>query len=378
MSSTVVAGGFEITSNTESAAEMKEALASSQKDDSADEPRIVSDRGEDVEDKPKSGLSKAASELGKKGGEAAAKARKDTPAPKAKAEAEPAAKDAKAKPEGDEKAPRKGEGDPRLDPKARVTEATRELAEERRQRAAERQQYEERLARLEDVVRRATTPRQPEPEAGQPQREAQRRPVVDDPNDPEPKEADFDDYAEYVKAAARHAARQEHRQVQQQAQIRHHAKTYADRVVQHVDQFNERMTQAREADPEVMSRVDPRLLQLRPTFALERGARVTPLNVVADEIMASEHGLAVMLHITENPDDMRRLLAQPNRAAIAREFARLEARAAGAAPEPKAEPSRARPPMKPVSGSAHAADPDVHGEMDFDTFVSRRKSGRSR
>src|SRR5688572_21892017 len=92
MSSTVVAGGIEISSNSETAAEMTAALTKSQDKDS-EVPRALVDGGKPVEeDGVKGALSKAAAELGKKGGDAAAKKRaeaeKAKPAPPEKKAAE--------------------------------------------------------------------------------------------------------------------------------------------------------------------------------------------------------------------------------------------------------------------------------------------------
>ena len=84
MSSTVQSGAFQITANNESAAEMVEALKPKEGDEG---PTVIKDRGQDVEPE-KAKASEAARELGKRGGEAAAKARE--------AKAREAAKEAKA------------------------------------------------------------------------------------------------------------------------------------------------------------------------------------------------------------------------------------------------------------------------------------------
>ena len=69
MSTTVSTGDYTVTSTHESAADMTAALGPDTLDST--EPRVLVDKGVKVEDDEADPISKAASELGKKGGEAA-------------------------------------------------------------------------------------------------------------------------------------------------------------------------------------------------------------------------------------------------------------------------------------------------------------------
>ena len=135
-------------------------------------------------------------DLGKKGGEAAAKAKaeikakpiKDQPKDEGEQAKERVSKEIEGA--GDVEQRRKLASD-------RVAEATREAAELKRQLAAERAERE-RLTREVREARQARPAATEEPEKA----------VQDDP-DPEPQAEDFEEYSEYVKKLSRWEARQE-------------------------------------------------------------------------------------------------------------------------------------------------------------------------
>src|SRR5438128_2255531 len=110
MSTTVAVGGLEVTSNHESAQDMVASLSPDKAESS--QPRVLVDGGKAVPQESsekvdeKANLSRAASELGKKGGAAAAAKRaeeakaepaKTEPEPKEEPEPEPAAAKAEDK-----------------------------------------------------------------------------------------------------------------------------------------------------------------------------------------------------------------------------------------------------------------------------------------
>lgn len=343
----VVHDGFNVSSNNESADEIKTNFEA--------EPKPVDGEPADPEKDAKERVSRAASELGKKGGEAAAKAK------------EKAAKEAVAAPEDedggkDDAKPEKPLGKPRDDPRARVAQATQQLAEERRQRHA----LEQRLAQLETQVRRPAGDQRPEEQAA---------PQADD--NAEPQEADFDDYAKYVKAQARWEVRQELKAHQQQQEIRQQAKAHADKVVGTVDTFHKRMADVTTKDPEFLERVEPRLLELQPSFMLPPDQRPGPHNVLADAFVASEQAAELMLYLTEHPDVRQRILGMGSRRemeiAIAKIEAKLEGGSVAAAPPPKPGVSRAKPPVKPVA-STHTESGDITDEMSVEEHFTRMNS----
>ena len=370
MSSTVSVGGFEVTSSHEGAAAMVESLKPSEAD--SDAPKILRDGGQDVEEPDP--ISKAASELGKKGGEAAAKARKE--ALKAKP-----IKDAPAK-EGDEGKDRAAatepanesetepanepteaestkKGNPRHDPQARVAEATRQAAEAKREAAELR-------ARLDRIERERTAPPEQRPPAPQAQAPTEK-----------PQAQDYESYEEYLDA--RDAWRD------QESQRRQHAHQQASKRQQEVtgaiDGFKAALSRAGAADPEFGSKIAPEVWALEPSIAVPPGQPKTAQHWIADDFLsAPERAPALMLHLSEHPAELQRIAALSSPRAVTRELAKievtLEARtdAATAGTSPEREVSKANPPVTPVTGSPSVASgPRYREGMSLDEYASSWK-----
>jgi general stress protein YciG len=361
MSSTVAVGSMEVSSNHESAQEMVAALKPSK--EASSEPRVVSDAGKDTESEPD--LSEHMREIGKKGGEASARARAEQ-AKAAEAKPEPEAKPQEDKPEGADPEADKP-GNPRHDARARVMEATRKLAEERKRADA----LEARLAALEA----GRAPEQPKPaaEAGAPAQAGGR--YVADPDDPEPDPSNFETYEEAVRETARWVYRQERKAEQRAAEQRAQVEQHTQALTSTMDGFLGRLAKAREATPDLETRIDPRLTALVPAFTLPPGQEPGPLNVLGQELIESEHSAELMLYLSEHEEEVVALLKSPSPAALARGVGRLEAKLAGQ-PEPEApreKPvSRAPAPLRPVTPSS-VPDSDVTGDMDFDTYMRRKR-----
>jgi hypothetical protein len=361
VSSTVTVGGFEVTSNSDSAASMVESLSTSK--ESSPEPRVTVDGGETVEQaEPETEeATKAAAVLGKKGGEA-------TAAKKA-AEAKEASKEAPAATEQD-KASKKG--NPRHDPTARVAEATREAREAREEAARERQERERLAAEVASL--RAGTAARPTPAAEQ----REERPAVPAAETAKeaPKEEDFDSYQEWLRATVRHEARQENARLQQEQRqtemqaARHH------KINKATETFFGRVNTASEDDPSFMDRTAKFAESLTPSFNVPPGQPIGPRNMIADEIILSEQGPALMRYLADHPDDYQRIATLKSPPQVVREMAKLEARldAAPTATAPRPSVSSARPPVRPVAGAPPTAEPDVFGEVPFETFVARRRA----
>lgn len=389
MSTTVLApSGLEISSNHEDGQAMLDSLTKTPDKT----PRVLVDKGHPVkpEGEEKDETQKAASVLGKKGGEAAAKAKKEAakakPAderPDAK-EAKPAddkAKDAKAakgKAEGadeDEEetdADGKPLGKPRDDPRARI----RQLAE--KAKAAE-----ERAARAErerDEARRAAQPREerPAPE----RREAQpAKPAPDD--DPEPQEGDFENYADFVKASSRWAARDEHRKVEAKTHLETARRSYVSAVQTDVDTFHERVTGLKKDDPgqgaafaEFMDSLPEELLA-PPSIMVPQGQR-RQQNLIADIAMLSPKPREIYEYFADNMDDYQRIAALRTRDEIIAEMAIVKHRldAATADTSSRREVSRAGSPPPSVRGTVRAVEPDLTGDLDFDEFQRRKRAAQ--
>ena len=318
--------GYAVSSNTESSEEIKQNLT---------EPK------DGAEEDPEQEASEAAKKLGARGGKAAAEKRAAEAKTKPEAdddEEEPAAKEEKL-------------GKPRHDPKARMLEATRKEADAKR-RAQAAEERAERLEREVAEIKRTLRPATPE----QPRQAA---PQADD--DEEPQEDQFDSYKDYVRAAARYEYRQERKQEQARAQREAMAHGAASAVVEARKAARERITAYEAQNPGFWDRVSDDVKSLDPTHSLRGDARPDASNFLADEIITSGNGPALMVHLSDHPEDFQRISALSSRRDVAIAIAKLEARleAATAGTSSPAPVSKAKPPVRPVTGSPVTADDDL-------------------
>lgn len=364
MSTTVGVGGFELTSNHETSESMLESLAPTKED--APEPKLLVDEGKPVESEEPDPIKKAASDLGKRSAEARAKAAKEKP------DVADAGDGAES-----EKGAEKPLGKPKDDPRARVAEATRaakearEEAERNRQALAQERAERARLAQELEQARAARQEAKPVPKA-QPQ-------YVDDPDDPRPKDEDFQDYSDLIEARAQWATRQAHRKLTERTVQAQQEQQYRAGIDTRWGKHIERITKAGGED--FLGGFDPEHLKaMRPTFSLGPGERPGPINVITDEIVSSEHGPAMMVYFRDNPEDFQRIAALGTPLDVAKEMAKLEYRlsAATAGTSAKAEVSRAKPPVRPVTGAPNIAEPELTGDVSFDDFARRRAAQKAK
>jgi len=224
----------------------------------------------------------------------------------------------------------------------------------------------ERLERLEQIAR-GVAPQAPEAEA---------KPKG------KPNLADFQNYEDFSEALADWKFEQRMAERDEQTQRQALETAQNAKITKHVQGFRDRMGKALQADPELLDRVDHRLLELQTSFqAMEDGRGVGPGEVIADLYTASEHGPAILLHLTEHPEEVVRLIRCENPIQLAMEFGKIEARIAAAAgvpapATPKRTTSNAPPPLRPLSTSATESEPDFMGEISFDEF--KRRAGKRR
>lgn len=348
-------GGFNVETNTgETPEEITESLKTEEEaEEEADE------------------LSEAASELGKKGGKAAAKARQKAAKEAKKAqEAQPPEEasepdEAAAPEESDEEEPEESEEEDKKPPKnkrdarTRVLEATRQAAEAKRER--------DELRREVEYLRRSVE------EARRPPQEQKEAASAPD-GDKEPSEDDFDNYRDYVRAAARWEARQEFKQQQEARTREQQQRALDDRLVQQINKFGDAIR------PHVET-FSPDVLALKTEFQLRPGERPTASNWIANELFTdTENAPALMSHLSEHPDVLQRLAALPTPRDVTREMAILVTRLTAASPTgsngaEREEVSKAKPPVKPVAGAPYVADgtkAPKEGE-DFDAWLNRTR-----
>lgn len=304
-------------------------------------------------------LSKAASELGKKGGKAAAE-KKAKEAKEAAKETKEEVKEPEEAPEPEEaKDPEKAEEERKSKARQRVEEATREAAQLKREIAAERAERE-RLAREVRELRESR------------ERPQERRGALQEsPEPPKPKLEDFETHEEWVEAMVEFKADQKLFEYQRQSYQRAAVAAQHQALAGDVQTFNGRLAKAREADPEFDTRIHPDISGLEPSFTLPRdqnGRRqIEGKNVLADEVVRSEHGPEIMLYLSEHHDEYQRIAALRAPRDIVREVAIIEhsikdATAGNSSetvqPAPKPAPSKASAPVRPVTGSPYVASGD--------------------
>lgn len=362
MGSTVQVGAMEITSSTESAAEMLETLAP--KKEGAKEPKALVDRGKPVPQDEKSELSKAASEMGKAGGAAAAEAREKAKKEEAKGKTQEAvdelerkaekkmADEAKVKAEPEKKVEAKPEekehkaGDPRFDPKARIDELTKQRRTAERERdilAAKLREYEAKEA--------------PQSPTEKPTRDK------------------YESDEDYAEALADYKVAEKEREAAQRRQVEQHS----ERIEQRIRAFNDAIKE----DAEFVERVDPRLLDLKPAFMVHP-SEVGPAEVLAEALIMSEFSRELFYHLTEHPEEVEKLLKAPNAAELRAGVGRIEGRIEAGQekkeepPEPKPEKeSKAPVPFKPLAATSSPEPPDItNPNLDFDSYMRLKRAKR--
>lgn len=360
--STVEHEGMTITSVGVSEADVKAGLESA----TSDEPK-----GDEKPEKPKSPkerASDAARELGKRGGKAAAARRAEAanapPAPEKGATTETPR-------EGDEAEGEEGPDDAPLPKRAqrRVEQATRQAAEHRRQLEAERQErarLEARLAALEVAREGKGAEGRQQPGERPPQRPAHEK----------PREEDFERYSDYLDARDEWNDRERDRRQQREQ--------YAHGEVERYKHYTDRFVAALKP---VMDDVSDELLGMRPYYMMEdHHGPVRADNLIAAELaFLAEKGPAVMRHLTDNPEELRRLRSlgtdhpsiRVEIQVLARTIGSQADATTGDPPAPgerasKPAQSRAHPPVRPVSGSAPVATGEgVRDGEDFDSYIRR-------
>lgn len=343
---TVSDGGLSVTSNSETSEQIKTALNDGQ------EPEA-------------DGISKAAREMGRKGAQARwSRAREIKPIPdKPKVEAKPESapegtpEPREASPEAPEakeaKPAEKPLGKPRDDPRARMLEATRKEAEAKRAAAALQAERDALKAEL-DRVRSVPAPQE---------RINWHPTVVSEDAPPDPK--NFRSEAEYAQAYIDHRAAQQARTIvqaelqraAQAARQQQFEQEFHEMASKHVEGFKSAMDKQIKADPGFVEKLSPDVLGL--SSSLEPSVQtISADNVIADEIILSgENAPALSLYLSEHPDEFQRLRALPTYQEVQVEMRILAKSLKGAATAgtvPKGEVSKAKPPVRPVTGSPHA------------------------
>lgn len=365
-SSTLDTGdGYTIQSTDKSAAQIRETL------DRSPQPKVkiapIPDKPTQAKEPPDA--SAAAAVLGKKGGEAAAKARKAKAATddsdgisggveeslqESGAEREPAERVVDG---AEVEEPEETRGIRSDSIKQRIRESTARAAEAKREAAYWRAEAE----RVQRERAQAQPPQQ-QPEAQAPGKRAL-------PFKPE----EFETYEDYLDA--RDDYRRQEWEHEQQANARVDA--YAQQLDGYFSGYRERMQKAFNGDLE--SRVSEEVRSLRVSAALGANEQIGPDNIIADEIVCCENPAGVSLYLSDHPEELQRLMTLPSPQHIAREIMRIEAKAegvtAGTPPAPRPL-SQAKPPVRPVTASPPVSE--LTGEESYDEHVAKMNARERR
>lgn len=211
-----------------------------------------------------------------------------------------------------------------------------------------------------------------------------------------PKEENFsgvDGFQRYTAAMGLFIAKKFHEEQQTRA-AQHQTQeqlTAAQRA--RVDGFIGRLDAAKGADPEFVAKLTPEVRALKPFDALQPGEAGGPHNVVAEQIFDSPIAPQMLLHLSQHPEELVRLITMPDHIAalpraarhkahiqfIVREYGRLEGQiaASAAAPAQATQPavstiSAAPPPAPQLTRATAPSDPKAAAlsRDDFRGFLS--------
>jgi len=201
----------------------------------------------------------------------------------------------------------------------------------------------------------------------------------------------FPKYAEYLHAHPDAEleewmeARDDWRDARRDAQVRVREQTdqQAHRLSERAQQFSTHMQTALHADPDLVTKIDPRLMQTKALSALEPHERPTFGNFLVEQILKSDQPAALLLHLSNEQEVQRLASLEPD--LVIRELAHIESRAGaapgGSAPAPSIK-SQAKPPVKPLGGSPQPAsdepDDDASAEEHFNYWNAKELAARRR
>lgn len=201
-----------------------------------------------------------------------------------------------------------------------------------------------------------------------------------------PKLADFESVEEHTAAMSFFIATTIRSEEQATARERQTDESRAKFLTERGQEYGSRLSAAREADPDIVSKIAPAIMAARPLSGLSNGEHVTFANLVAETGLFSEDPAGLYVHLTANPADAQRIAALPSQDAALRALAQLDGRltagrataapgpesrtAAPAAAAPPSTITAAPPPPPTVTRAGSTADPQkaALARGDFGTF----------
>lgn len=286
------------------------------------------------------------------------------PAPKAlEGAAEPTAAGTETEtPEGETRAP-EGKHKPKSAIE-RMKEATSQAAQLKREKA-EIQRERDEIARRDEENRReleslrASLGKNGEPRGygGDSAREADKEPSLDD----------FESVDAYVSARVKFEIERDRKSA-----IQNRAKEIVEQSkAERFSQFEKQIKVETEKDPEFLDKISQDVINLRPLSVLGPDEPRTALNVLAEQFLVSDMAPRLMMYFTEHPDELRRFSAlHPLRFGV--ELGKIEERlgTATTATVPLVEISKAKPPVRPVTGGPTTGDKPPSDEASFEEHAA--------
>jgi hypothetical protein len=234
---------------------------------------------------------------------------------------------------------------------AAVAPATTEpVAEPAPERAVSKRQqqindYERTIAELRQRVSALETPRPAAPAPAEPATppEPEWKRIAKLPN--APKLAEFDSVEEHAAAMALFVSQTREQDRQTAAATDQRTRALHDQT----QTFATRLHDAREADPDFLTKIPPQLLHVKPLSALTPGEPFTFGNVVMEAAFHASSPAALLTHLHSHPDEAARIGALPVDRQLW-ELGQLAGRlAVPSSPSPAAMPPAPPPPPSPIS-----------------------------
>lgn len=252
--------------------------------------------------------------------------------------------------------PKKGKHSRLLGRMLEATQRQADLTKERDEIARRADDYKRRLDELE-ARRTPEAPRAPEKPPA-PEKPAE------DLKEGRPKLADFDSIEDHAEAMAEWIADRRHKARQAEvdkANVEKQSRSFYDAQQKSVEAFTERARARVEADPAFASRqISQDVLGLLPEKPFEPDHRLSAKENLGVHLTMDEAGLDLMVHFTDHPEDLDRILKLPTLrmfAEVGRISERLGHGAITATPA-KSQSSKAAPPARPVAGGPPSVTTD--------------------
>lgn len=175
-----------------------------------------------------------------------------------------------------------------------------------------------------------------------------------------PKLADFESVEEHTAAMSFFIATTIRSEEQATARERQTDESRAKFLTERGQEYGSRLSAAREADPDIVSKIAPAIMAARPLSGLSDAerSRATFANLVAETGLFSEDPAGLYVHLTANPADAQRIASLPSQDAALRALAQLDGRlTAGRAPAAPGPESRTAAPAAAAPPSTITAAP---------------------